>query len=197
RENLVERRPLGRTVHLAKCMQINGSCFGGIFHEQFFNCRRDFSLRQFRWQFVHGAVLRVLDLKCIEKIAEHFFVRAKQPGLQDMARQRLADLASKRRLHPWEAFRRRFSFDKNAAEISLVRQTLNCRFVNRLLFRLQKRENLCREGGRHVLKNFVRFHRSAETMTVSASSSTWPYNFATDNAGGASASIFPAKRFVM
>src|SRR5205085_9163572 len=128
----------------------------------------------------HGAVLRVLDLERIEKIAEHFFVRAEQPGLQDIARQRVADLASKRRLHPWEAFRRRFSFDKNAAEISLVRQPLNCRVVNRLLFRLQKRENLCRKDGRHVLKNFVRFHRSAESMTVSASSSSCPYNFATN-----------------
>jgi hypothetical protein len=88
-----------------------------------------------------------------------------------MARQRIAHLSAQRRLHPGEAFRRRFSLDEDAAQISLVRQSLDRRLVNRLLFRVQPAKNLRGQRGGHSLKNFVRSHPSAHTMTASASSS--------------------------
>ena len=139
-----------------------------------------------------------------------------------MARERIAHIATERCLHPREALDRRFPLDEDAAEISLVRETLDRRLVDRLLFGLQKSKNLRGERGRHPLENFVRSHSSGgdddsffgfvhsvahagDIVGASAPLATpperqamrLPYNFATESASGASASIFPAKRFVM
>jgi hypothetical protein len=153
-------------------VQVNGNIFGAIFPEQPIDCFCDFLLRHFRRQFIHRPVIGVLDLERVQEIAEHFLVRAEQPCLQHVACERVADLPTERRLHPRGTFGRRFPLDENAAQIPLVREPLDRCFVNRLLFRLQKSENLGCQSRRHPLKNFVRSHQSPETMPVSAASST-------------------------
>src|SRR5256714_8442726 len=161
-ENLIERRPLHAAVHVAERVQINGNILGAVFAEQPIDGHRDFLFRNFRRQLAYGAVVRVLDFERSEKIAEHFLVRAQQPRLQHMTRERVAYFSSERRLHPRKTFGRRFSLDKNTPQIALVCQSLDRRLVNRVLFRLQESENLRSQRRRHMLKNFVRFHPSAE-----------------------------------
>src|SRR5207253_10858239 len=90
------------------------------------------------------------------------------------AGERFAQTAAERRLHPGKTFARRFPFDEYAPQIPLIRQTLDRRFINRLLFRLEESENLRSKRRRHALENFVRSHPSAHTMTASALSSTKP-----------------------
>jgi hypothetical protein len=109
-------------------------------------------------------------------------------------------------------FLRRLSLNENSAQVTLVSEPLDCGLKDRLFFLLEKNKNLRCRCGRHLLKNFVRLHVLPDTMTASPFSSTRdtelgttdssgePHDVggaATESAGGASASIFPAKRFVM
>ena len=165
-------------------------------------------------QFVHRSVRIVPDAERIEKIAEHFLVRAQQPGLQQMTGERVAQRPAQGRLHPRKPLVRRFSFDENTAQVALIGQTLNGRLVNRFLVPLQKGERsppplpaACVEKVRalsSVATPLCRRNSTSIQATRSTATERRHYNFnvhpsrcAMLSASGASASIFPAKRFVM
>jgi len=146
---------LHRAIHVPEGVQINGHCFRRILRQELRHGVRDFFLRR-RWRkYVYRSVVAVFDLYRVEKITEHLLVGPEQPGLQKVTRERIAYAATERRLHPGMSFGGWFSLDEDASQMALIRQSLDGRFVDRLLFRLQKSENLDRERWRHPLENFV------------------------------------------
>src|SRR4051794_15316673 len=98
------------------------------------------------------------DAQPVEEIIQHRLLRAEQPRLEQMRRERVADRTGECILHPWMSLVRRLPLDEDGPQIALVRESLNGRFVDRLLFLVQEAKDLGRSLRRHALEKFVRSH---------------------------------------
>lgn len=106
-------------------------------------------------EIFNRAVFVMSDAERIQEVTQNLAMGADQPDLKEMCGDRVVRFLAERVLQPGEALLTRLLLDEHRAELPLLCQRVDCRLVERLLFFVQKPEELGRSGLRHVGENLV------------------------------------------